>query len=137
MGKTKVCTKCGKRKNASMYLNSIYSDGKTARCKECTAAYKHKHYLKNKEKHNQSCLLWAKENREKSNEIKRKYERENKTKVLEYRKGQQKHGVENLSDRYVLSKLGQRTGLSNPELRKHPLLIEAQRKIIHAKRLLN
>jgi len=77
----KQCTKCKQTKPYDQFsVQTSKKNGLRSNCKECEAIYRHKYYLKNKEKERQILKEWRKNNREKFNRQSRIYYWENKEK---------------------------------------------------------
>ena len=89
MKKTKVCTKCNKRKKLSEFYNSTTDyckDGHTWYCKDCinkdTGDYQNKH----KNQHNETSKMYRKRNKEKIKEYDKKYRETHKEELKERRR---------------------------------------------------
>ena len=80
----KTCTKCGETKPLDdFHRYRSGAGGRRARCRECVAEDKRRHYEENRDKVLESRRRYHEENRDKVRERKRRYHEENRDKELE------------------------------------------------------
>ena len=81
-----TCIKCGKRKPVSMFPRYKNRKGillHNHKCKDCTNAYKHEHYLNNMQVYKDRAKKFHEDNHDEYIQYLRKYYRENKEELLE------------------------------------------------------
>ena len=71
--KTKICTKCGKRKKLGEYGKHKGCPNGVGQCKQCVAAYKKINYRDNVDRYIAKSKAWHMANRERSNRNARMY----------------------------------------------------------------
>lgn len=89
MGKTKVCSNCGKEKlltNEFYYKRKDSVDGYRNQCKECEKKKQRDYYLVSCERQKEYSKKYREENREKTIEYLRQYRKENREKIAEFKK---------------------------------------------------
>ena len=80
----KTCTKCGETKPLDdFHRDQSKADGRSARCRECTAEDRHRRYEKYRDKELESRRRYYEENRDKERERNRWYREENRDKERE------------------------------------------------------
>jgi len=85
--KTKICTKCGKRKKVSeFWKEKRASDGLNCWCKECCKAQKHEYYLEHQEEIKARTKKYREDNKDYYSEYNKEYREKNKDKLEERRK---------------------------------------------------
>jgi hypothetical protein len=82
--KTKVCSKCGKRKQATskfFYKNNAKKDKLDIRCKICRKEFRHESYLRNKEAENVRAMKYYDKNKKKISKRMKDYYQKNQPKL--------------------------------------------------------
>ena len=146
---TKKCTKCGEEKPLSDYYYDKKRERYHSHCRSCHNKYKHR---REKERRDTDSEFRMRYNKRRSN-AKKKWRRENPIKYHEHKAGKltdpnyillrrkynalaDKRNSEGLKDKYIITQLMARTGMSYLEVKQHPELIEQKRAIIQTKRVI-
>lgn len=125
--KTKVCTKCGKRKALDEFAdNKRCKFGKEGTCKKCKNKTSLDFYVKNREKLKARSRAYGKENRQAISKRMRQHRKDN----IERYKEAKRLEVKRMPDGYIAAKLG----LLLKDV--PPALIEAKRIQLQIKRFI-
>jgi hypothetical protein len=149
--KTKVCSKCKKRKKIGMFVTRKSSkDGHDSCCKKCKSKAdkkyriinekkfkkrKKEYYKKNRKKIIKKVKKWAKENKKKSQKWRREYYQKNKKYIKKQQKKNQKIWAEKNKnkikkhnhERYIKNK--KKFNLNGKKWKtKHPIIVKRQAK---------